>query len=229
MLRRYVTLLVVVALDLPRRPAAAQSAAGARRARRAGTGSGSPSTPSSARPCPACRWRPTTRGTRARCATPSWAPSSGTRSRRSPATRIGLIALVTVADGRRRADLQRVHRRAARHAGLRASSRSASSTSPSSTPTRPRCRCRTSRPRWDRRLLAIVLGALATVFALALEHQRLRELPDPDRLGVRAAARRARRRLLRASRAGSWDLAEQRRHALARCSCRGWSASSPTS
>ena len=53
------------------------------------------------------------------------------------------------------------------------------------------------RPRWDRRVLALVLGTLATVFALGAQHRRLRELPDPARRGVRSAGRRARRRLLR--------------------------------
>ena len=64
------------------------------------------------------------------------------------------------------------------------------------------------RPRWDRRVLAVVLGALSTVLALALDIGRLPELPAADRLAVRAAARRVRRRLLRRSRGGTWDLSE---------------------
>ena len=48
------------------------------------------------------------------------------------------------------------------------------------------------RPLADRRVLAVVVGAIATIGALALEHRRLPELPLPDRLGVRPDVRRLR-------------------------------------
>ena len=84
-LRRYVTVLVVIALvylgvQLLRNPAAA-----ARRTAR-GTASGSRSTRSSPPRCRSRRWLRTTRGTRPRCATVLWARSSATRSPRSSAT-----------------------------------------------------------------------------------------------------------------------------------------------
>ena len=52
------------------------------------------------------------------------------------------------------------------------------------------------RPRWDRRYIAVTVGVLITVLALGGQHLRLRQLPVADRFGVRAAVRGAHDRLL---------------------------------
>ena len=54
-------------------------------------------------------------------------------------------------------------------------------------------------PRVDRRLFTVVVCGLATVGALALEHQQLRQLPAAARLGAGPADRGVPRRLLRHS------------------------------
>ena len=84
------------------------------------------------------------------------------------------------------------------------------------------------RPRWDRRVLALLLGTLATVFALALNVNAYENFLVLLGVGLRAVARRAGRRLLRrlAPRLGPVRDAPARD---GRSCCRGWPGSSSTS
>ena len=109
---------------------------------------------------------------------------------------LGLVALVTVAHARPEPDLRLVHGRPARHARLRGHRD-------------PRTRPVLRRHLLDRGVGAELPAALGPARARArrrrdrdglragAEHQRLRELPDPDRSVFVPAARRAGRRLLR--------------------------------
>ena len=73
------------------------------------------------------------------------------------------------------------------------------------------------RPLADRRVLAVVVGGLATVGGAGPRHRRLPELPVPARLGVRADVRGLRRRLLPARRPGPLEHRRRRPEPLRRC------------
>ena len=227
-LRRYVTVAVVVALvylavQLLRNPLPALGHGTVERLldRRRHAWS--------AWPCRGCRSRPTTPGTRSRCATPSSARSSATRVTQIACYAIGLVALVTVAKGDDGRDLRRVHGRPGRHARLRGAGD-------------PRDRPVLRRHVLDRGVgaePAPALGpagdrgrarrAVATVAGARARHRRLRELPAPASarvfvplLGVFAVdyfviSRR------------TWDLGESAPRALVDGRALAGSGSSPTS
>ena len=84
------------------------------------------------------------------------------------------------------------------------------------------------RPRWDRRFLAIVDHGLLHGRRPVAEHRRLRELPDPHRLGLRAAVGGADHGLLRHRARGLGPVAAVG-HPLADARAVGARASSATS
>ena len=196
---RYVTVAVVAGHGLPRRSSCCATRC-PRWATALRTGSGSPSTPSSAWRCRGCRWRPTTRGTRQSVRGTVVGTFVGYSITQIACYGVGLVALVTVARRRpepacsARSSRSRVGTLAFAVLAIRELDQSFVDTYSTAVSVQ------NLRPRWDRRVLAVVIGALATVLALALERRRLLELPHPHRLGVRPAARRVRRRLLRRSR-----------------------------
>ncbi len=73
--------------------------------------------------------------------------------------------------------------------------------------------------RVDRRLLAVAVGVVATVLALAVDLDRVRGVPVPHRGGLRAAGRGVPGRLLPA--AAAPGTRRRRRRGGRRCCCRG--------
>ena len=150
----------------------------------------------------------------------SAARSSATRSPRSPATRIGLVALVTVAQAATPNEIfgafMAVPLGTLAFAVLAIRELDQSFVDTYSTAVS----VQNLRPRWDRRVLAVVVGALATVLALALNISDYENFLILIGSVFVPAARRLRRRLLRASRAAA-GISSETAPARWRCSCRG--------
>ena len=173
---------------LSARPAHQAPAAAASRTA-PGRASGPPPTPWSPSRSRSRRWPPTTPGTPAARAPPSPARWSATASTQVLCYVIGLLALVTVAQATRTTSTARSSRCRSASLGfavLAARELDQSFADVYSTAVS----IQNLRPLWDRRVLAGADRRAGHGGRAVAEHRRLRELPHPDRLGLRADDRR---------------------------------------